>query len=411
MEWARAGRLDEEALLDACLHDQRYDRQCEEDRTSWMLELDETARQSERLRSKLIESFERLESEDESCYLCEIASAFAKRGDTEFLGILRNVVATKPFPSTPWLGESDLIDAEGDAGFRFCLRMRGQALLRRIWEPDDEDFIFRAGLVLGEERATAIIDGTEDPDVRRFLNARQAWLREEGARPDASYTPATLAHLTLDDLCAKLVAGTASYLTLRRWGRETTEAARLAAFERACEESNPKIIEALLTTLLSSPLPRRFDERMLRLCLSDDRTLRWRAYHIAAEYSDPQVRDFALEQVDRGADSSVVSLFVRNFRSGDERLLTDKLVVPADADERHRLGIELTDVLEENSGARVDELALVAAFETPCSFCRKSALELLRDRGEVPGWIATEAASDCSEATRRLFADDDGNGR
>ena len=87
------------------------------------------------------------------------------------------------------------------------------------------------------------------------------------------------------------------------------------------------------------------------------------------------------------------------------------LVVPADADERHRLGIELTDVLDENATARVDELALVAAFETPCSFCRKSALELLRDHGEVPGWIAAEAALDCSEATRKLFADGDGSGR
>ena len=37
--WARERRLDDDALLAACLSDQRYDRQCEERRTDWVWEL------------------------------------------------------------------------------------------------------------------------------------------------------------------------------------------------------------------------------------------------------------------------------------------------------------------------------------------------------------------------------------
>ena len=39
MQWATAGVLAAEPLLDACLHDQRFDRQFEDNRGEWLWKL------------------------------------------------------------------------------------------------------------------------------------------------------------------------------------------------------------------------------------------------------------------------------------------------------------------------------------------------------------------------------------
>jgi len=39
VQWATAGMLAAEPLLDACLHDQRFDRQCEDNRGQWLWKL------------------------------------------------------------------------------------------------------------------------------------------------------------------------------------------------------------------------------------------------------------------------------------------------------------------------------------------------------------------------------------
>jgi len=36
MLWARTGRFDDDASLDACLHDRRFDRQIDESRSGWL---------------------------------------------------------------------------------------------------------------------------------------------------------------------------------------------------------------------------------------------------------------------------------------------------------------------------------------------------------------------------------------
>jgi hypothetical protein len=56
IQWALAGRLADGPLIDACLHDKRYDRQCEDNRGEWLWTIINALEATERLRQPVLES-------------------------------------------------------------------------------------------------------------------------------------------------------------------------------------------------------------------------------------------------------------------------------------------------------------------------------------------------------------------
>jgi bacterioferritin-associated ferredoxin len=121
-----------------------------------------------------------------------------------------------------------------------------------------------------------------------------------------------------------------------------------------------------------------------------------------AQISDSRIRSFAVEEI-TGPDRNInaVQLLQRNFEAGDEQLLCDFVEIPDDPEERHSLLMDIQRVLQENMESRVEELAQVIYFHTPCAICRDAAIELLEEDGTRPAWMAEEAMHDSQDSYRK----------
>ena len=175
MIWATNGRLDEATLLDACLHDWRFDRSFEEYRGDWLWQLMKAVHVEGQFRAAIFEALNNL-AEDDAAQLCQIAFHYATNGDEAFRSRLYKIVQDKPFADARYLGEEEIIRLDGGGAFLLALGIRGRQLEDRDWEWDDSVLMDDAIKHLGEERVSDLIGAMADKDVRRFCDR---WCQEK----------------------------------------------------------------------------------------------------------------------------------------------------------------------------------------------------------------------------------------
>src|SRR5579864_4625507 len=102
--WVKAGRLPEQSiLLDACLNDLRYDRQCESARGHWLFEIMLATDNVEAFREPILAALTEIDDSRAADQLCEFCVFYARGGDQRFRKALQRIVAEKPLADTPWL--------------------------------------------------------------------------------------------------------------------------------------------------------------------------------------------------------------------------------------------------------------------------------------------------------------------
>ncbi len=405
--WAEKGVWkDKDILLEACLTDLRYDRQCEEERGPWLWRMMREARVAEAFRLPLLNAVEKVHDSLAAVQLCQFCVRYAQQGDDQFRRQLRRIVAEKPVPDCPWLGEQELIELEGETGFLFAAKIRGTVLLLREWEwdMDDEAMIDTAIDQLGEPKILDALQSASasSKEIDRF---RQNWLvaaqKKKDDNPRQTHA-SRMRKYTLDDVI-RAAEGTQNQAgLLRGWGMYAAEADLAIILERLLACQDAKAIANYLGVFSNRPLP-RFDERILNLLDSENERVRMRALCAIAQNTHPSIRKYAVEHL---LDSKSViycpKLFINNFIPSDEDLILETLSIPDDADNRHYLLMDLIEMLEHNPAARCETLALLAYRLTPCSSCRYRAAKLSIGLSVAPAWLIAECGYDAFSATREF---------
>ena len=170
-QWAKAGCLTDEPLLEACLHDKRYDMQCEDNRGEWLWGILRSAGAIERFREEIVKSLRHASTERDAGQLSDLAFRYAKAGDDEFKTQLYEFVERKPVPDCPWIGEGQLLELDGEEAFRFIVRIRGKLLEGREWDWDNSAIVDRAIEKFGEQRVSSLLDDSADSAISRFATA------------------------------------------------------------------------------------------------------------------------------------------------------------------------------------------------------------------------------------------------
>lgn len=402
MHWAEGDVLDEELLLHACLHDQRYDPEFEDNRGEWLWKLMQLSGRVSRFRDPVLNYFRAVATEQDACQLCELALHFAKSGDSAFRQSLFDFVGERRFPDSPQIGEGQLISLGGAETLRFILRLRGRRLIDRAWDWDDEAVVDRALEVLGEPQVIEVLEDLAEPDVRRFT---AAW-RENRRSPDEGRRllgdhQASLRSASAADVIRAAVTGDTSF-NFRGWGIGAAEDELAAVLNRLWHEPAPEAIVRLLKVLSRRPLP-TFDPRLIDFSQHSNGDVRRWALNVLEQNAHPLVRALALRELRQPTlGVSVVGLFIKNFQSGDERLLLDQADLPAEAWPRHGMLTDLVKLLESHADAESRELGQIAYFHTPCSSCRFRAARLLHAQQSAPDWLLVECRSDANEDCHAL---------
>lgn len=402
VQWAEAGVLASEWLLDACLNDKRFDRQCEGNRGDWLWRLISITGKATEFREPLLHALGVESDGYNASQLCDLALHFAQSGDVAFRDQLYTFVGKRQIPDSPSIGEDQLLNLDGVEAFRFIVRLRGQSLLNRAWDWDDGALVDAVMEVHGETAVREMFTHSTEPDIRRFATR---WFENQKTQGDGdAQREVRAAKINATSVSEVLLAAETEphCFWLRSWGKQASTGDLKMILERLWCEQNPTVIVNLLHVFAIRPFD-RFDSRLIDLCRHSDRKVQRRAFNVLCENSFPEIRAFALAEIQQNSlGFPPVGLLVRNFQPGDEQRILDLVELPEDPDYRHWMLIDLRNLLKENCSADVLKLGQIAYFQNPCQMCRCSAAELLFQHNKAPAWLVEECRFDADEESRRL---------
>jgi hypothetical protein len=404
VQWAMAGRLDEGTLLDACLHDWRFDGSVDEYRGDWLWQLVQAVHAEDRFRESVFEALNNL-VENDAAQLCQLGFHYALTGDDTFRARLYKIVEEKPFAEMRYLGEEEIIRIDGEEAFLFAARLRGRQLEHREWEWDDSVLIDGAGKHLGKDRVENVLQVASDEGAKRFRNA---WLRAKSAEEASEESRESYAdrmkQIPVADIIAAAESPETKYSYFRRWGRWASNQDLEAVLEHLLSSPEPKVIANYLEVFSWREFPRVLPE-LISLSQHHDPEVRRRAIGALENNSHPLVRQLAEAELQKGVPGGLaLGLFVKNYQDGDEQRIIEFAQLPEDSEQQHWLLKDATKILEENPNADCSQLGVAVYALIPCAFCRHFAAKVLRDRQVAPSWLIEECRFDSEPDTRNLFA-------
>lgn len=397
VQWARAGLLADDALLDACLIEQRYDTWVEDSRTEWLWQMIEMLGAQDRFRVPLLHALHDLAEERSAYQLCELGCRYAQTGDDAFRTRLYQIVESRPFADAPLLGDAELLRLDGCRALTFVARVRGDELSQREWDWHDGSFINEAIDLLGEGEVRNALDKAHEAGVLRF---RERWA-QEASQPQQQQVPTReqqMRSLSANDILAEARKARPSLATFRGWGIHAADSDLKPIVARLWKATESTEIVSLLRVLAKRALP-SFDPRLIELCRHSDANVRHWAFNALENNSDPAIREFAFGLL-QDADRYAIGLLVNNFERGDERTILEQLQVPSDPFEVHSILFDLVKLLESNDDADASRLGVIAYAITPCETCRLCAARHLRKQRAAPDWLIAECRFDCVEDCR-----------
>ncbi len=120
-------------------------------------------------------------------------------------------------------------------------------------------------------------------------------------------------------------------------------------------------------------------------------------------FSDPVVREFALQSIQLGIHPGrMLGLLERNFKDGDWHLIETLTGSLDDNDENHMVGFSVHDILQEHSSPEAIPALLNSYEHDPCDYCRERIVEDLHSLNAVPSWIIEECQYDANFDLRAL---------
>jgi len=191
-----------------------------------------------------------------------------------------------------------------------------------------------------------------------------------------------------------------------RFGKYARSEDLREVMQRLVAETDEKILTRLLWVFRRAELP-DLHPRIWALAESENDGIREAAIEALAQSRDPRVGDCGRAKLRlpdfSENDSEVLDLFIRNYRPGDEVLIMSAInrLSPND-DNAHDLGYSILKIYEENDSPVLSELLTWVYETTPCTICRRDAVECMANSGCISPETAAECLHDAEEDTQKI---------
>ncbi len=394
----------EDPIIDACLEDQRYDTQCESERTEWLVRVLGAAELD--IVNWLLEALtgparvEDPEVRRDRHHRCRLALHFAEQGNAEAQAALYGAFCRHSSPED-LIAVEEIIELDGADGLIHVAERMGN------WIREDEHCPV-SDSPIGE------YDGRHgDGSAERILwsaaryNQSIAWYvmrlatETEGDTREVSRF-LDLLSMTVKEIIHEIESGDPepTVVALRGWGRSAGEHELKVIAGRMFGEKRPDRLVRFLSVFQSRAMP-RFDRRMVRLADHEDADVRRQSMWALSNHRHPAVRSLALDRADQGRNEErELRLFRENYVEGDWPRIESALELPEDIDRAHSLLSDLIDIFGENPGPDAPAPLLLVYEHSRCTICRESAVDLLLDGGQAPAWLLKECRHDCDKDIR-----------
>jgi len=289
-------------LLEACLHDQAYDPQCEDSRAKWLLDMFQGTPEHKRFASSILTAVATETDTHDLMQLCELAALMATRGDEEaHSALLSRVMKQSAGTDDNWVGASELVSLEGvDAVVRLA-RNYGKLLLEDSEEePPPLAHLYEDEIPI-EARKTLEELSSVDSKIRAYMEYN---LRDEAHDPYSKEKHRERIRREyplqkiLEDAAAEVGEYPGYYLS---FGRAATQEELKTVFNRLIAEKNEQVCLRLLWVFRRVEMP-SIHPRLWEFVKSSNEQLRNAAFTDLAQINDLSVGEFARQKL-RSGDS------------------------------------------------------------------------------------------------------------
>jgi len=402
-------------VLEACLHNQTYDVQCESSRAAWLFEMFSGTGHYAAFRAAILSALQTENEDWDVGQLCRLTKAMAAKGDERARKTLKEFVFDKAShrADDDSLGAEEWLELAGVEGVIDLARIYGQRL---ITNPDEtpSDYLGWSNEIESAYQAALLQQAKTDPAIAaycKYLEAHGAFTPRQPVDREAARQQTRQRireQSTLNQILDEAKNGVGEYP-----GRYTTFG-RYATLEE---------LETVYTTLLATmdyvarvrllwvfrraPLPRLADV-FLDWATADNEELRSAAIEALAGVTDARVHALAREKIANGhltgADREVLDLFLHNYHSEDAQLIASALsTVELEADwDAHSLSWSLIDLGKNHAGPELIAALRWAYENNPCTNCRYEIVKLLDHFGALEDTLLQECLHDAEEDTRAI---------
>lgn len=406
-------------VLESCLKNPAYDRQCEGSRAAWLFRMFQDSGDYDRFSAAILSALSSLPAEADGYdleHLCELAALMAKAGDQAAATALRSRVLAPPLnlPNSLY-GCQPLVALDGVPAVIALARRFGQLLIE---EPDERpppvDYL-TDDLGIFDAAAQELCQLAEtDVDIKRYLDNEEVYAARE--RESEKKSPEerrqevrerARKELALDRILDDASREVGEYPSrYMRFGNYATDDELNIVLRRLVEETRETVCLRLLWIFRRTPLP-ELHPKIWQLADSKDYALRYSAVVALAHNHDPRVGELGRSRLRSGSftarDSDTLDLFIRNYQPQDEQLILSALApLSPDEDEAHSIGSSLLDICRENTACTSLGMLKWVYEYTPCTVCRHSAVMQMAAIGGVPPEIVAECLDDADEDLRHL---------
>jgi len=376
-------------VLEACIHNQIYDKYFESGRGDWLFSLFRNSPHSSKFRNAILDALQTEKNPKDLLQLTRLARNLADQGDKETRQVLGDVVyriARDPSVED-WVGVWDWLDLEGETGLLNLARIYGQRLIAK-----PEGDVYWGLLDLDEyPRMKTIIDEYSQKDVaikayRDYLLIKQSELapvesgietgqvKRQRTRPRKEYTLAEI----LESARSQIKHRNYRYLS---FGYHATAEELETIYNQLLIETDPVTIERLLWVFRRPKLP-KLDEQIFGWANSPIEGLRSAAIVALSQMADERIHALAREKALSGSlvgvDNDALNLFRKNYEPGDADLIIQALaILQPNIDDAHSLGISILELAEKYKDPGLEKAVLWTYENTPCAFCRFNTVRWL----------------------------------
>lgn len=360
-----------DVIVQGCVENLQYDRQCEENRGTYFMRLIEVAHLQDRVREAILVARPKSEEEWDRDWMVDLLEEFALRGDKQAWLALRDIaaggderaqdsLAETDEAGLEWVAEHVLPNLPVDERYRIGFWLPDDPkddvtpLQRRLRSLDQENDVRMSSLRKAETKSK--------PSARRILTR----LKD----PKAPY----VSRRDLAEVVSRKVLREVAERLLRAKDHQT--AWRLAWVFRYREfplSAHRLIVHAT------------HEERGMAVC------------SVLGKIDSPQVRHFALKLLRmRPLPWNAVEALTASARRGDEVCVAAALpdIVAYGRKHRHSIILDVLGLLEKYPKGRWQFHAEWIYEHSPCSRCRASAVRWMAEHGAIPDAVREEAPYD-----------------
>lgn len=406
-------------ILEACLHDQNYDSQCNESRAPWLYSMIRDTPYYEKIRAAIFDNLDESDSHDftQSFMFYRVMAVNgddqARQKSLEILFSIANQGSSEDYFMT-----AISLDSLSPDEFLALARIYGNRLFKDPSDTPPDCPVYSNKFQTF--RDLLLTYSEQDERIKRYyqylMEEDQKWLQSRSDTDKSrreeyrnSFRQEYPFIRVLFDINNKIFK---NRFRISTFGRFAIKKELQTIFKAMINEKDPAVQMLYLYAFRRTPLP-ALNPNLFEWARGSDKNLRDAAIEALALLQNEEIHSFAQNLIQEtfvhDPFTSAICLFHRNYEKSDASLIVSAVTsMEADEYETHSVGMDLLTLSENQSDPNLADALLWLYEATTCTSCRYRTLVELKKYDRIPPQIAAEILFDSEESTRKLaeqFAD------